>query len=1196
MGAPLLGGMRGGVAPSENESTNRSVEGPLSITLYLMTQSTPSSPPGRRFRRLLSWLLGIGLVLLLLYPLLRDLPRRGVVHVLSQRMEAKVDLAALHIEGWQHLELEGLVITTPHILPEVEQVRIGRMVLEGPIRRMLRSELERLTLLGFEMDLRPAPVNEVLTPPFAFKIHRFELEDGVVRVTSAQGQETTTLRFETHFDHLVGGGDLPEFTSGALTARAAAAPILPLAQILRLEFSPEVYLHQLELTAVLSAGVETLDLRTAAIKGRLQQVPFELTDLELTAARDGEGFTSQFGLGTLQTQLADSPLHLESMSATLVAQPVDDALWSLELTPQMAGLEGAQLDATWAPGEDLWRTVRATAETVRWHELWPGLGLRGKGPITLEDDGSGLTASFALSPEEIHRPDLKLTTPGARLDVEAAFPRTINPETLVQGIELRRAELNLPSIAGSLGGEPLPALPALSVQVTSSPESPRRSQVEVRYGAARLELSGTTPWTLEAPWNLRWTLNDPQPSQLLDLARRPPLEFPVPEVELGGALRGRGQLEGLPTAPQLTASLELDRLSGGPLPTSLEDLVMEGSTRWPGTSARLSRFTARGTLELDSVAPLPFTLASSARLDGAAVEDLDVRVVLLAGPEGHLKGRLPADGPFTATLTVPPLPLGWALPFVPDLADLPFKPTGTLGAAFDLDFDWGQGDLKQGTWHLRGPLRLEGGGFTSPNDNREMQDLSGTLELAAKGTGFLPNEVTLKGQLGGALVLWDTLFVDLSDLRFPLDVQLRAGESLDQLTLDASLDVPGSLRLEGGAALGQGPATPYTSTVTLTDLGAFTNLWLPRFAPDLPLTLAGSLDLQLQGELAPPNRGTAQGAFHLDVPHLDRESLEVRDLKIEIPLDLVFDDGRLNGPRRLGRLSVGALRVLEAELPPVDSALWVEGDDAGLVESLDLPVFGGRLLLDDPAAHDLSSPDARAAAGLRLQGLSLARLADELGLPPLDGTLEGDFRRAILRGGELLIEGGGQVQIFGGEVVLEDLAGKDLFTPYPEIFFSAQMRDIDLGLLTRRIDFGEMTGLLQGSVSDCRLFKGIPVTCQATVRGGGERGTRRTVDIKAVNNLTILGTGQSTSAMDRGVQRFLNRFTYAAFGVDIHLADDVLRLRGLERRGDRELFLRGRLPFPIDVVNAQPGGVVSFQAMLRRLSSLDFSKVQTRTQ
>ena len=59
------------------------------------------------------------------------------------------------------------------------------------------------------------------------------------------------------------------------------------------------------------------------------------------------------------------------------------------------------------------------------------------------------------------------------------------------------------------------------------------------------------------------------------------------------------------------------------------------------------------------------------------------------------------------------------------------------------------------------------------------------------------------------------------------------------------------------------------------------------------------------------------------------------------------------------------------------------------------------------------------------------------------------------------------------------------------------------------------------------------------------------------------------------------------------LAQDSFLLRGLERRGERELFLKGRLPFRIDVVNAQPGKAVSFRTMLDRLRTLDFSASTT---
>jgi hypothetical protein len=50
----------------------------------------------------------------------------------------------------------------------------------------------------------------------------------------------------------------------------------------------------------------------------------------------------------------------------------------------------------------------------------------------------------------------------------------------------------------------------------------------------------------------------------------------------------------------------------------------------------------------------------------------------------------------------------------------------------------------------------------------------------------------------------------------------------------------------------------------------------------------------------------------------------------------------------------------------------------------------------------------------------------------------------------------------------------------------------------------------------------------------------------------------------------------------------VLRGTAGSKEG-RELFVRGRLPFPINIVNAQPGKTVSFSSMVERLKSVDFS-------
>ena len=140
-----------------------------------------------------------------------------------------------------------------------------------------------------------------------------------------------------------------------------------------------------------------------------------------------------------------------------------------------------------------------------------------------------------------------------------------------------------------------------------------------------------------------------------------------------------------------------------------------------------------------------------------------------------------------------------------------------------------------------------------------------------------------------------------------------------------------------------------------------------------------------------------------------------------------------------------------------------------------------------------------------------------------------------------------------------------------------------------------MQGVLQGSISDCELFRWVPVRCSGLFETVKRKGVKRNVGVKAVNNIAILGTGQSASFLDKGIHRLFDKYTYSRLGVSMTLDDDVFLLRGLEHRGERELFLRGRLPFPIDVVNAQPGRTVSFQTMLRRLKSLDFSKATTKS-
>ena len=143
-----------------------------------------------------------------------------------------------------------------------------------------------------------------------------------------------------------------------------------------------------------------------------------------------------------------------------------------------------------------------------------------------------------------------------------------------------------------------------------------------------------------------------------------------------------------------------------------------------------------------------------------------------------------------------------------------------------------------------------------------------------------------------------------------------------------------------------------------------------------------------------------------------------------------------------------------------------------------------------------------------------------------------------------------------------------------------------LEALSPYLDLNQIAVLAMFLLFIALLFRGVPVRFSARLETVRSEGVPRTLDVKAVNNITILGTGRRAGMLDRGIQKFFDRYTYERLGVTLRLDRDVLLLRGLERRGDKELFLRGRLPFRIDVVNAQPGKTVSFQTMVGRLKSM----------
>jgi translocation and assembly module TamB len=274
-------------------------------------------------------------------------------------------------------------------------------------------------------------------------------------------------------------------------------------------------------------------------------------------------------------------------------------------------------------------------------------------------------------------------------------------------------------------------------------------------------------------------------------------------------------------------------------------------------------------------------------------------------------------------------------------------------------------------------------------------------------------------------------------------------------------------------------------------------------------------------------------------------------------------------------------------LAALRSGVVLLGDDLTFEEALTIPALGGEVRFDALRIEDLLAPSRHLRAGVLVTGVSLEETARAFALPALEGSVEALFPAVRLDATTLRVEG-------GGEVRLGDISGEDVLSRFPKLRLSAEFSGIDLGRVTRTFDFGEMNGVVEGYVRDLRLFRGVPVSFEAAIHSVPTAGVPQNVNVKAVRNLTILGTGARISPLDRGLQRFFDKYTYAELGVWMQLQADVFVLRGnAGRQGGRELFVRGRLPFPINIVNAQPGKTISFSSMVERVKSVDFAAAQT---
>jgi hypothetical protein len=688
-------------------------------------------------------------------------------------------------------------------------------------------------------------------------------------------------------------------------------------------------------------------------------------------------------------------------------------------------------------------------------------------------------------------------------------------------------------------------------------------------------------------------------------------------VELDGIIAGASLRLGISGRLKATGPSRDPRISAD-IRTSIGKIVLEklsvenAAVHIAGTATRRIADISRIDAMLKGIVldPAPgkriafdkITLAGTSRLDlsrKAAVVN-----VLVSGIPGIaplvLTGRLGPGAPPAAEFRLESK--GLDIPAVRALASsfVPESLTGwDAGGTADVTLEARRPAASRGAWSFSGAVSFNQAKFNDPSFTIASEGLDPALKF--EGSWAASEGVSFTGGLdiGRGESLWKTVYVSWS--KHPLKVTLSGrydpgSSGVEGLTARFLFPTIGEVNVSGSLHVRPAPAYDLKADARLS-LGPLYSLTAEAGSAQANrMSLEGSLGAAI---LARKANDALSIEGRLTVTDADIGLLSSKTDLIGITADIpiryesaLADAAPQEGPLpEEGFLRIDEFRNPVLTLKPVAVSVRV-GANAFAVEPFSFELFGGRLELGRTVFRlDPRTGALRGAGSLALRELDIAKFPIPSPQFKLTGKVRADFPRLDIGLREISVSGRGEADVFGGKVVLRDLAVADPFTPGRSISLNVDLLDLDLKKLTDEIPFGEVTGIVRGEIRDLVLSYGQPARFDLRIESVHRKGVPQTFSLKAVDNLTVLSSGQQASAGTGPFwMRFIRGFRYQMLGIVSTLRNDTFTLNGTIHEGGVEYLVKKPPLFGINVVNRMPDKMISFKEMTGRLKRVGQSE------
>jgi hypothetical protein len=264
------------------------------------------------------------------------------------------------------------------------------------------------------------------------------------------------------------------------------------------------------------------------------------------------------------------------------------------------------------------------------------------------------------------------------------------------------------------------------------------------------------------------------------------------------------------------------------------------------------------------------------------------------------------------------------------------------------------------------------------------------------------------------------------------------------------------------------------------------------------------------------------------------------------------------------------------------------GANFALTRPAKLPVFDGAIAMEHFAMGNLGASDMEVSFKGEVEPISMPLLAKAFGWPEFAGTLAASIPGVRLKNNVLTFDGNVESQVFGGRITGSNIRLQDPLGNFPQFFADVRARDLDLELVTRTFEVGTITGKLEADVLGLQLFAWTPQAFDARLATPKGDKSRHRISAKAVSSLSNVGGGGGgvVQALQSGVLKFFDDYSYEKLGIRCRLIGDVCEMSGIEPAPNGYYIVKGSGLPRIDIVGSQ--GRVNWNSLMSSIATADF--------